>query len=150
MQVLETAGANFAKAFEAGQDPLLFQAAKEGELDLVRHEVLDVGEDINKVGMHYEGLDFTPLMVAAKAGHLDVVKFLLQHGANPELLSNIGLTALMLAAKFGRKDVAKQLLKHGANVNGTCRVVEGAPLRVQQAVNLGATRPVVGRRKRPH
>ena len=43
----------------------------------------------------------TPLLRAAKAGDLPVVKLLLQHGALPNLANSIGVTPLMVAAGDG-------------------------------------------------
>lgn len=78
----------------------------------------------------------TALLAASEAGKLEVVKLLLERGANTEardyygaLPSNnyitskdkaiptFGFTALMLAAKKGHYDVVVELLKHNANAS---------------------------------
>jgi len=59
---------------------------------------------------------FTPLILAATAGHTSVVELLLQYGANPEAQSERTKdTALSLACSSGKKDVVELLLKKGVN-----------------------------------
>lgn len=43
----------------------------------------------------------TPLIHAARQGHFDTVKYLLEQGANPSASSNLGATALHHAAGIG-------------------------------------------------
>jgi ankyrin repeat protein len=43
----------------------------------------------------------TPLMRAARSADVELVQYLLDHGANPKLAGNDGLTALMIAAGAG-------------------------------------------------
>ena len=57
-----------------------------------------------------EVLGCTALLWAAGVGQLRLVMMLLQHGANPGAVSNLGVTALMAAAKNGREEVAGYLL----------------------------------------
>jgi len=73
----------------------------------------------------------TPLMRAAKVTDVELMKALLEHGANPNLALRNGTTVLMnIAARAGRPapseqttiDVMAMLIKHGADVrvaNGT-------------------------------
>jgi uncharacterized protein len=55
---------------------------------------------------------------AAANGHYDLVRLLLDTGANPRVASADGQTALALAAANGHQHVAERLLESGANVNG--------------------------------
>ena len=44
----------------------------------------------------------TPLIHAARQGHLHTVKYLLDHGADPSVASSLGATALHHAAGIGK------------------------------------------------
>jgi ankyrin repeat protein len=71
----------------------------------------------------------TPLQVAAYAGRVDVVKFLLDHGANIHDRSEWKNTeAVEKAAWTGGADVVEFLLDRGATVNGTDRDFTHSPL----------------------
>jgi hypothetical protein len=71
----------------------------------------------------------TPLQVAAYADRLDVVKFLLDHGANIHDRSEWKNTeAVEKAAWTGAADVVEYLLDHGATVNGTDKDFTHSPL----------------------
>eukprot|EP00281_Chroomonas_sp_CCMP1168_P021765 CAMPEP_0206221394 /NCGR_PEP_ID=MMETSP0047_2-20121206/5390_1 /ASSEMBLY_ACC=CAM_ASM_000192 /TAXON_ID=195065 /ORGANISM="Chroomonas mesostigmatica_cf, Strain CCMP1168" /LENGTH=351 /DNA_ID=CAMNT_0053644123 /DNA_START=107 /DNA_END=1163 /DNA_ORIENTATION=- len=59
----------------------------------------------------------TALMMAAKSGQTDVVRFLLEKGANVNLRNNEENTALMLAADGGHTDIVRSLLENGAQVD---------------------------------
>jgi len=64
----------------------------------------------------------TPLHVAAFMGHMNVVLFLLQHGANPNSTTVRGETALHLAARANQTDILRILLRNGAYVDAKARV----------------------------
>jgi ankyrin repeat protein len=112
------------KASEVAQTNILFQAAADGDLDLVKHEVLDVKEDVNGVGNLYQFEGYykmTPLAVAANNRHIQVVKFLLdQNSIDVNFHTTNGPTALMLAAAAGDKQIVEKLLQRGADVNLKC------------------------------
>ena len=61
------------------------------------------------------GDGYTPLNLAARGGHLDVLIFLLEHGASlTETTHNEGWTALHSAAAMGHEAVVQSLLRYGA------------------------------------
>jgi ankyrin repeat protein len=63
----------------------------------------------------------TALGVAASRGHLDVVTFLIEAGADIHKARNDGMTALGMAAAEGHFDIVRLLLEHGADVHSAGR-----------------------------
>lgn len=61
----------------------------------------------------------TLLMNAACYGRVEIVKYLINHGANVNAKDNAGLTALHFAVKDANKGIITLLLDAGADVN--CR-----------------------------
>lgn len=58
----------------------------------------------------------SPLFVASDFGYSDIVKFLLENGANVEQRSN-GSTPLLISIQKGHVGIARLLLEHGAQVD---------------------------------
>ncbi|MCC6697217.1 MAG: ankyrin repeat domain-containing protein [Candidatus Hydrogenedentes bacterium] len=56
-----------------------------------------------------------PLRAAAHAGQVDAVRFLIEHGADPNAVP-AGCNALVAAARGGHADVVKVLIDSGANI----------------------------------
>jgi ankyrin repeat protein len=77
---------------------------------------LGSGWDVNAQGEKYGR---TALHLAAMNGHLEIVKLLLEHGAdvNAKTKEGYGYTALHSAASNGHLEIVKLLLEHGADVN---------------------------------
>ena len=59
---------------------------------------------------------WTPLIYAATGGHDDIVKFLLDHGADINAASPNGTTALMMAIHEHQPDTARLLIARGADI----------------------------------
>ncbi|XP_013111702.1 protein fem-1 homolog B isoform X2 [Stomoxys calcitrans] len=59
----------------------------------------------------------TALWVASGLGHLQVVKLLVQHGANVNHNTKAQSSPLRAACYAGRLDIVKYLIEHGADVN---------------------------------
>ncbi len=76
--------------------------------------ILDSGIGINSCD---EPVRETALMVAAGGGNLEVVKYLVEHGANMDQMSCEGSTAIMPAILRGQTDVIRYLISKGANTN---------------------------------
>src|SRR5260370_10782871 len=71
-----------------GMTALLY-AAREGH-QRAATDLVEAGADVNQVS----GDKFSPLLMAIINGHLTQAKYLLEHGANPNLASETGVTAL--------------------------------------------------------
>ncbi len=88
----------------------MFNAACAGDLELVRYHV-KCGTDVNYA--HPEFLA-TPLVGSILAKQEEVALFLLEHGANPHLLSEFdGLTPVQAARSAGLAAVESKLLELG-------------------------------------
>ena len=61
---------------------------------------------------------FTPLIYVARKGHVDVMKDLLEKGANGEAKDSSEKTPLIFATLKGNVDIVKYLLHKGANIEG--------------------------------
>lgn len=75
--------------------------------------------------------DCTPLMEAASAGHVEIIKLLISHNADVNAQSSTGNTPLMYACAAGHVDAVKELLAAGANIedhneNGHTPLMEAA------------------------
>jgi ankyrin repeat protein len=79
-----------------GWTPLHYAAAS-GDEDIARL-LIKRGAKIDAVSPPASGA-YTPLMMAAREAHPDMVAFLTQQGANPRLTNSEGLTAAQIAEK---------------------------------------------------
>ncbi|OOG85258.1 hypothetical protein B0E41_09025 [Hydrogenophaga sp. A37] len=117
-----------------GESPLMIAAIK-GQLESAKR-LIERGAEVNKTGwtpLHYAAsrtepdsvemvrlmlhhhayIDAespnksTPLMLASHYGHADVVRLLLEEGADPSLRNEQGLTAVDFARRAGRDETAE-------------------------------------------
>ena len=75
---------------------------------------------------------------AVKDNTLDIVKILLDKGADPKEKVNHGLTPLMIATQGGKYDTAKLLIEHGANIDNHENLFGNVPLHL--AISFGHIR----------
>ena len=92
----------------------LFQAVKEPSEEMLQ-QVLDSDDSIANRAQECDGA--SPLWVATQLGHLDIVKQLLKHQANPNLADSRRYAPLHLAAMKGYIEIARMLLDAGAEPN---------------------------------
>ncbi|KAG0242736.1 Glycerophosphocholine phosphodiesterase [Actinomortierella wolfii] len=59
---------------------------------------------------------YTPLSIASRLGHTDVIKLLIRHGANLDAQDEDGESCLIVAAKNGHTQSVKLLIEGGANL----------------------------------
>jgi ankyrin repeat protein len=113
-----------------GMTALLF-AARDGELDAVK-ALVESGADVNQVS---GGDGSSPINIAIANGHYTVGKYLLDHGADPNLANLDGLTPLYATVNMrfapvswapnprtdqesvGSTEILQALLEGGANPN---------------------------------
>ncbi len=92
----------------AQQNEKLVEACKTGDLAAAQKLVLE-GADINQPGKS------GPLFYAAHGGHIDLLKWLLENGAEADGLNSKKSTPLMAAAQQGKLEAVKILLVMGAD-----------------------------------
>jgi ankyrin repeat protein len=100
-------------------DAVWEDAIKRGDVQIVV-DLLGQGTDVDARDRYGN----TALMLAAHAGHREVVETLISHRANLNITAKFGLSALMLALVAGHGEIARLLARAGADlsVQGT-----GAP-----------------------
>lgn len=122
------AGRRATPAVSGGLTAMLL-AARDGQIDAVR-ALVEVGADVNQRG---PGEKTNPTVMAIINGHFEIAKFLLEHGADPNLSNDDGLTALYASVdaqwapvgggplpvtghdRVGYLELMEALLSHGAN-----------------------------------
>ncbi|KAI4998661.1 hypothetical protein ZWY2020_054003 [Hordeum vulgare] len=90
-------------------------AARMGELDAVRCMVEELGFDVNVSSQ----AGVSALTTATIDERMDVMRYLLDQGADLKKADDSGHFPLHLAAKYGRDEAARLLLSRGASVDVT-------------------------------
>jgi ankyrin repeat protein len=107
---LRQAGCDLDATSKSGES-VLHHACLQGDRNLVGHLLRD-GAALNGHSS-YDG--FTPLHMAASAGHALICQDLVGAGANPNALSTNGRTPLVVAAGEGYKETCMSLIGVGAD-----------------------------------
>ncbi|CAK9297911.1 unnamed protein product [Gordionus sp. m RMFG-2023] len=113
VRLLLSNGADVEHQNENGHTALM-EAATGGHVDIARILVNEGGASINA---HSNEFKESALTLACYKGNLEMVRFLLEAGADHEHKTEEMHTALMEASMDGHLEVAKLLLDHGAQVN---------------------------------
>eukprot|EP00998_Keelungia_sp_KM082_P009152 NODE_5321_length_707_cov_59.725862_g5298_i0.p1 GENE.NODE_5321_length_707_cov_59.725862_g5298_i0~~NODE_5321_length_707_cov_59.725862_g5298_i0.p1 ORF type:complete len:190 (+),score=33.81 NODE_5321_length_707_cov_59.725862_g5298_i0:61-630(+) len=89
-------------------------AASQGELAVVQEILLSHRDqvDIDAQGSGRQ----SPLMAASLGGHSEVIRLLLQEGADPTVPEQDGYTPMHGVAFQGRAEAAKVLIEHGLDI----------------------------------
>ncbi|KAI1891602.1 hypothetical protein AGOR_G00145470 [Albula goreensis] len=115
----------------------VFNAARDGKLKLIQKLLCNKSPQELEALAEEKTHGGTPLLIASRYGHLEVVSYLLQHcKANAELGGSVnfdgetieGAPPLWAASAAGHLPVVRALLKHGASVNNTT-LTNSTPLR---------------------
>jgi ankyrin repeat protein len=104
----------------------LMLAAYRGRLDIVK-TLVEKGAAVNEFsyaecdGLACDTPDTipfygTPLMWATRKGHIEIVRYLLDHGGDPDLLNILHDTAYSLALKLGHEELFQLLLSHASEI----------------------------------
>ena len=80
----------------------------------------------------------TPLDRAAAKGNVDVVRLLIERGAEVDSRDRWGWTPLHNASRFGHLEVSRVLVDHGANVNARKQRLNG--LRYTSQLQMDTSR----------
>jgi ankyrin repeat protein len=75
-----------------------------------------------------DDVQYTPLTLAAAIGRVDIVRVLLDSGADVEITNHKGWTPLHIAAFHGQLEVCRSLLENGAEVNAVTLRKKNSPL----------------------
>ncbi|MCP9262962.1 Poly [ADP-ribose] polymerase [Dirofilaria immitis] len=94
----------------------LLDAARCGDLCTVKRIIESYGIKIINC-KDFDGRESTPLHFAAGYNRIEVLKYLLEKGANVEAKDTGWLVPLHNACAYGHLVVAELLIKHGANLN---------------------------------
>uniref|UniRef100_A0A0E0ATY5 Uncharacterized protein n=1 Tax=Oryza glumipatula TaxID=40148 RepID=A0A0E0ATY5_9ORYZ len=103
---------------------VMHAAAASGSLAMCTYLVETLQLDVNDVS----NKGSTALFNAVELRNLDIIKYLLDHGADPDHAMICGLTPLHCAAGFGHCAIVKELLAKGAYVDPVS--VYGTPLHI--------------------
>jgi ankyrin repeat protein len=111
-------------------------AAGKGEMDAVAVFVEKHPSFINEKGASNDAA----LLYAARNGRAEVVKLLLQKGADIDIRNHLGWSALMMASWWGRTAIMTLLLDGGAPINAQS---QSGLTPLMLAANMGRTNAVI-------
>jgi hypothetical protein len=120
----------FSKSFGSRKSSPIHDAAETGDLAKVKTLLKDDPELV----FSKNGDGMTPLHMAAREGHKDLVELLLANKADVHTKNAEGETPLFLATKFGYKVVVELILANSADVNAKDKYGR-TPLRLAVAYN---------------
>lgn len=136
VRLLLAAGAELNNSENSRAQTALMWAAAQGHVEVVR-ELVNAGADLEArsavrerlmyadetnggafdVGIMEQLGGFSPLLFAARQGHVDVAKVLLDAGADIEGVAGNAASPLVIAAHSGHTTLAQLLLQRGADAN---------------------------------
>ena len=100
---------------EAIKEPAnnIWISAKKGDIESIKEHIA-FGTDLNSKG---SSRDETALIIAACNGHYEVVKLLVNEGADLNIQNDEGVTAQFCAVFFGQLEIVQILSDSGADPN---------------------------------
>lgn len=135
---------SFSKKEE--KEEKLLQSSRRGDLNAVL-SLLEVRSpkncskniDVNCKGRSKANQGWTPLHLAAYFGHKDVVRALLENGADVNARNGMGDTPLHRAAFTGRAEVVTLLIEHEADVT----IINGEGRKPSQVTNSSEVKHLI-------
>ncbi|KAM0910157.1 hypothetical protein ACQ4PT_014312 [Festuca glaucescens] len=127
---LDAGRGRLAEAVEAVKDRgvgALHLAAGNNKAEVCEYLVEDVRVDVDAVDIDGRAPLFWAITV--KGGHVDIVRYLLDHGANTDHVDKRGFTPLHEAVKIGHCEIVELLLSRGTYVD-PFSTIYGTPLHV--------------------
>jgi len=116
---------------------ILLLAMEKQRFDLAK-QFIEAGVDVNyryTLSKNYaDGM--TPLLYASKWGNFDMVKLLVEKGANINIQAANGDTALSMAQKNNNDTILKYLAEHGAVESGNNLPLQNKGIAGSQIVNF--------------
>ncbi|MFC1563373.1 ankyrin repeat domain-containing protein [candidate division KSB1 bacterium] len=109
----------------------IHEAAKNGELQVVK----DLIENDPKIIDSPDKSGYTPLIRAAIEGHLEIVRYLVEKGANIEAKERYQMTPLFWAINRKHSDIAEYLIGKGADIEAR-NIYRSIPLVAASENNL--------------
>ncbi|KAL6146788.1 hypothetical protein ACLB2K_057465 [Fragaria x ananassa] len=107
---------------DANKRGALHFAAREGQTEMCKYLLEELKLDVDTKDEDGD----TPLIHAARLGHTDTAKLLLEYGANPSIASDLGATALHHSAGLGNIELLRCLISKGVDINSQSDA--GSPL----------------------
>jgi uncharacterized protein len=104
---------SIARSFSPDGFPVVALAAVFGYLEIARYLAAQ-GADINAPATNGSG--YNALTGAVANGHTEIVKWLLETGADPNYRYGPGYSPLLTAAANGHLEIVKLVLAHGADL----------------------------------
>ena len=93
--------------------------ARDGRVRQIKNMIQqgNVNVDVRNTNSEIDELGLTPLMLAARNGHLQVVKLLVDAKADLNLKDEYGRTALVISIEWQKLEISEYLIKEKADVN---------------------------------
>ena len=131
------------KGGKTGEELSIHRAARKGDLEAVKRHLAD-GINVNAKDPHRrllgELLQSTPMHIAARIDHKEIVELLIANGADVNAEEKMGGTPLHYAATTAQKEIVELLIANGGDVNAKDKdgdtPLHGAALRKDFAVLL--------------
>ena len=109
----------------APSDSEIFNAASNGNINFF-NQLINTNINVNVIDDEDES---TPLMIAARKGHVEIIHLLNILGANIEAIDCYNNTALKIAVNYHQVDAVRVLIGLGAQVDEeTLNVLQALPL----------------------